>query len=225
MENGKPQPERIRRPPSSPTRSATDPGVLTVQVGIANTYLAKGNLPQAETILDDVIVQARDQELPRSSGIGAAQSCSHCSETRRVCGGSQAGLRGAATHRESGCARFCSGRYRGDFHRSRAARFCARRAPRPHGHRSIETRALDGDGKLAGARRRGWNGGRIRLVRESTRLVRRPVLGCERTSFYSWAKDCTDWDVSLEPSRLWRRRLRSPIPTSSTRSHSRRSPR
>jgi tetratricopeptide (TPR) repeat protein len=40
------------------------PGLLTVQVGIANTYLAKGNLPQAETILDDVIVQARDQEFP-----------------------------------------------------------------------------------------------------------------------------------------------------------------
>jgi tetratricopeptide (TPR) repeat protein len=39
------------------------PGVLTVQVGIANTYLAKGNFPQAQTILDDVIVQARDQEL------------------------------------------------------------------------------------------------------------------------------------------------------------------
>ena len=40
------------------------PGVLTVQVGIANTYLAKGNLPQAQTILEDVIIQARDQELP-----------------------------------------------------------------------------------------------------------------------------------------------------------------
>ncbi|HYJ46587.1 MAG TPA: hypothetical protein VEV81_08220, partial [Pyrinomonadaceae bacterium] len=40
------------------------PGVLTVQIGIANTYLAKGNLPQAQTILDDVIVQARDQNLP-----------------------------------------------------------------------------------------------------------------------------------------------------------------
>ena len=39
-------------------------GVLGVQIGIANTYLAKGNLPQAETILDDVIVQARDQEFP-----------------------------------------------------------------------------------------------------------------------------------------------------------------
>jgi tetratricopeptide (TPR) repeat protein len=39
-------------------------GVLTVQVGIANTYLAKGNLPQAQIMLDDVIVQARDQELP-----------------------------------------------------------------------------------------------------------------------------------------------------------------
>jgi tetratricopeptide (TPR) repeat protein len=44
-------------------------GVLTVQVGIANTYLAKGNLPQAETILDDVIVQARDQELPEVQGM------------------------------------------------------------------------------------------------------------------------------------------------------------
>jgi len=44
------------------------PGVLTVQVGIANTYLAKGNLPQAETILDDVIVQARDQYLPEIQG-------------------------------------------------------------------------------------------------------------------------------------------------------------
>jgi tetratricopeptide (TPR) repeat protein len=39
-------------------------GVLTVQVGIANTYLAKGNLPQAQTILDDVIVQSRDQNMP-----------------------------------------------------------------------------------------------------------------------------------------------------------------
>jgi tetratricopeptide (TPR) repeat protein len=44
------------------------PGVLTVQVGIANTYLAKGNMPQAETILDDVIVQARDQNLPEIQG-------------------------------------------------------------------------------------------------------------------------------------------------------------
>jgi tetratricopeptide (TPR) repeat protein len=43
-------------------------GVLTVQVGIANTYLAKGNIPQAEAILDDVIVQATDQ------GFAAAQS-------------------------------------------------------------------------------------------------------------------------------------------------------
>jgi tetratricopeptide (TPR) repeat protein len=39
-------------------------GVLMVQVGIANTYMAKGNLPQAQTILDDVLVQSRDQELP-----------------------------------------------------------------------------------------------------------------------------------------------------------------
>jgi tetratricopeptide (TPR) repeat protein len=44
-------------------------GVLTVQVGIANTYLAKGNLPQAQSILDDVLVQARDQELPEVQGI------------------------------------------------------------------------------------------------------------------------------------------------------------
>jgi tetratricopeptide (TPR) repeat protein len=40
-------------------------GVLTVQVGIANTYLAKGNLPHAQTILDDVIVQARDQDMTK----------------------------------------------------------------------------------------------------------------------------------------------------------------
>lgn len=39
-------------------------GTLTVQVGIANTYMAKGNLPQAETILDDVIVQSRDLQMP-----------------------------------------------------------------------------------------------------------------------------------------------------------------
>jgi tetratricopeptide (TPR) repeat protein len=45
------------------------PGVLTVQVGIANTYLAKGNLPQAQLILDDVIVQARDQCLPEIQGM------------------------------------------------------------------------------------------------------------------------------------------------------------
>ncbi|HZE07386.1 MAG TPA: hypothetical protein VE110_01390, partial [Gemmatimonadaceae bacterium] len=45
------------------------PGVLTVQVGIANTYLAKGNLPQAQSILDDVIVQARDQDFPSIQGM------------------------------------------------------------------------------------------------------------------------------------------------------------
>ncbi|HWL40503.1 MAG TPA: hypothetical protein VNO75_09710, partial [Gemmatimonadaceae bacterium] len=44
-------------------------GVLTVQVGIANTYLAKGNLPQAQTILDDVLTQARDQELPEVASV------------------------------------------------------------------------------------------------------------------------------------------------------------
>jgi tetratricopeptide (TPR) repeat protein len=38
-------------------------GVLTVQIGIANTYMAKGNLPQAQSILDDVLVQAREQTL------------------------------------------------------------------------------------------------------------------------------------------------------------------
>jgi tetratricopeptide (TPR) repeat protein len=45
------------------------PGVLTVQVGIANTYLAKGNLPLAQSILDDVIMQARDQQLPDIQGV------------------------------------------------------------------------------------------------------------------------------------------------------------
>jgi len=44
-------------------------GVLTVQVGIANTYLAKGNLPEAQIILDDVIVQARDQKLSDVEGV------------------------------------------------------------------------------------------------------------------------------------------------------------
>jgi tetratricopeptide (TPR) repeat protein len=44
-------------------------GVLTVQVGIANTYLAKGNLPQAQTILDDVIVQSGDQHMPEIQGM------------------------------------------------------------------------------------------------------------------------------------------------------------
>jgi tetratricopeptide (TPR) repeat protein len=44
------------------------PGVLTVQVGIANTYLIKGNLPLAQSILDDVLIQARDLELPDIQG-------------------------------------------------------------------------------------------------------------------------------------------------------------
>ena len=39
-------------------------GILNVQVGIANTYLAKGNLPQAQSILDDVIVQSADERMP-----------------------------------------------------------------------------------------------------------------------------------------------------------------
>jgi tetratricopeptide (TPR) repeat protein len=39
-------------------------GILTVQVGIANTYLARGNLPQAQSILDDVIVQSADERMP-----------------------------------------------------------------------------------------------------------------------------------------------------------------
>jgi hypothetical protein len=43
-------------------------GVLTVQVGIANTYLARGNSPQAQSILDDVIVQAR------TSGLGEVEA-------------------------------------------------------------------------------------------------------------------------------------------------------
>jgi tetratricopeptide (TPR) repeat protein len=44
-------------------------GVLTAQVGIANSYLAKGNLPQAQSILDEVIVQSRDQNLPEIQGM------------------------------------------------------------------------------------------------------------------------------------------------------------
>jgi tetratricopeptide (TPR) repeat protein len=44
-------------------------GVLTVQVGIANTYLAKGNLPQAQSILDDVIVQAQDHDMREVQGM------------------------------------------------------------------------------------------------------------------------------------------------------------
>src|SRR6476661_1691132 len=39
-------------------------GVLTVQVGIANTYLARGNLPRAKGILDDVVVQSREKNMP-----------------------------------------------------------------------------------------------------------------------------------------------------------------
>ncbi len=44
-------------------------GVLTVQVGIANTYLAKGNFPHAQAILDDVIVQAGDQGFDQVKGM------------------------------------------------------------------------------------------------------------------------------------------------------------
>src|SRR2546423_3235553 len=44
-------------------------GVLTVQVGIANTYTAKGNLPHAQRILEDVVVQARDQGFEEVTGI------------------------------------------------------------------------------------------------------------------------------------------------------------
>ena len=44
-------------------------GVLGVQIGIANTYMAKGNLPQAQVILDDVLVQSRDQELTEVQGM------------------------------------------------------------------------------------------------------------------------------------------------------------
>src|ERR1700687_5824908 len=45
------------------------PGGLTVAGGIANTYLAKGNMPQAQTILDAVLVQSRDQKLPQVQAI------------------------------------------------------------------------------------------------------------------------------------------------------------
>jgi len=44
-------------------------GVLTVQVGIANTYMAKGNLPQAQSILNDVITQAADLHLEEVQGV------------------------------------------------------------------------------------------------------------------------------------------------------------
>ena len=43
-------------------------GILTVQVGIANTYMAKGNLPQAQSILDDVIVQSGDERMSEIQG-------------------------------------------------------------------------------------------------------------------------------------------------------------
>ncbi len=44
-------------------------GVLTVQVGIANTYIARGNLPHAQSILDDVITQAADLHFDDVQGI------------------------------------------------------------------------------------------------------------------------------------------------------------
>src|SRR5688572_19942515 len=56
-------------------------GVLTVQVGIANTYLAKGNLPQAQVILDDVRMQARDAHLPEVEGF-ALHSQASAAQTR-----------------------------------------------------------------------------------------------------------------------------------------------
>ena len=44
-------------------------GILTVQVGIANNYRVKGNLPQAQTIIDDVLMQARDQHFEEVEAI------------------------------------------------------------------------------------------------------------------------------------------------------------
>jgi len=41
-------------------------GVLTVQVGIANTYIAKGNLPQAQTILDQTRARVEALHIQRS---------------------------------------------------------------------------------------------------------------------------------------------------------------
>ena len=38
-------------------------GILKVQLGIAHTYMARGNLPQAQTILEDVIVQSADERM------------------------------------------------------------------------------------------------------------------------------------------------------------------
>jgi hypothetical protein len=44
-------------------------GVLRVQVGIANTYRSRGNLPQAQAIVDDVVVQARTYEFPEVEAV------------------------------------------------------------------------------------------------------------------------------------------------------------
>ena len=49
-------------------------GVLTVQVGIANTYFARGNFPQAKSILDDVIVQARTSGFGEVEGMALHSS-------------------------------------------------------------------------------------------------------------------------------------------------------
>lgn len=38
-------------------------GILKVQLGIAHTYMARGNLPQAQTILEDVIVQSGEERM------------------------------------------------------------------------------------------------------------------------------------------------------------------
>ena len=59
-------------------------GVLTVQVGIANTYMAKGNLPLAQTILDDVLVQARDQEFPEVQAVRTSQPRSTWRRTKAI---------------------------------------------------------------------------------------------------------------------------------------------
>ncbi len=64
-----------------PERNPRLAGVLTVQVGIANTYLAKGNLPQAQVILDDVRMQARDARLLEVEGF-AVHSQASLAQTR-----------------------------------------------------------------------------------------------------------------------------------------------
>lgn len=44
-------------------------GVLRVQIGIANTYMARGNFAQAQSIVNDVILQARTENFTEIEGL------------------------------------------------------------------------------------------------------------------------------------------------------------